>query len=105
MTKVEIFIQSPPQLGNQYSEDEFLQSYLQRVLPPTMLRDVEPQLLGMGELAGGSLYAMQQADRLNEPRLTQWDAWGNRIDQVELTPLWQRCARLAAGDGGGGGGY
>lgn len=96
MTKAELFIQSPPQLGNQYSDDELLQSYLQRVLPPPMLREVEPQLLAMGELAGGSLYAMQLADRLNEPRLTQWDAWGNRIDQVELTPLWQRSARIAA---------
>ncbi len=92
----ELFIQSPPHLGNQYSDDDLLQSYLQRVLPPTLLRDVEPQLLSMGELAGGPLYAMQLADRLNEPRLTQWDAWGNRIDQVELSPLWQRCARLAA---------
>ena len=36
---------------------------------------------------------MQLADRLNEPRLTQWDAWGNRIDQIELTPLWRRAER------------
>lgn len=96
MTRSELFIQSPPQLGNQYHDDQFLQSYLHRMLPQAMLREVESQLQGMGELAGGSLYAMQLADRLNEPRLTQWDAWGNRIDQVELTPLWQRCARLAA---------
>lgn len=92
----ELFIQSPPKLGNQYSDDSWLQRYLQRVLPPPVLRDIEPQLYAMGELAGGELYNMQLADRLNEPRLTQWDAWGHRVDHIELTPLWQHCARLAA---------
>jgi alkylation response protein AidB-like acyl-CoA dehydrogenase len=28
--------------------------------------------------------------------LTQWDAWGNRIDQIEVTPLWQRAEKIAA---------
>ena len=50
----------------------------------------------MGELAGGELLALQQQDRLDEPRLTQWDAWGNRVDRIELTPLWQQARRLAA---------
>ncbi|MGC3980016.1 MAG: acyl-CoA dehydrogenase family protein [Steroidobacteraceae bacterium] len=92
----ELFTQAPPQLGNQYRQDEFLQRYLQRLLPVTMLREIEPQLHAMGELAAGELYLLQQADRSNEPRLTQWDAWGNRIDHIEITPLWQRCATLVA---------
>jgi alkylation response protein AidB-like acyl-CoA dehydrogenase len=39
---------------------------------------------------------MQQADRLNEPRLTQWDAWGERVDRIEVSPLWRTAERLAA---------
>lgn len=93
---VEPFTQAPPQLGNQFRDDAFLQSLLRRSLPPAMLAEIEPQLHAMGELAGGELYELQQADRCKEPRLTQWDAWGRRIDHIELTPLWQRCARLAA---------
>lgn len=92
----DLFTQTPPQLGNQFREDVFLQAVLRRSLPQAMLSDIEPQLHAMGELAGGELYELQQADRCNEPRLTQWDAWGRRIDRIELTPLWQRCARLAA---------
>jgi alkylation response protein AidB-like acyl-CoA dehydrogenase len=42
---------------------------------------------------------LQLADRLNEPRLTQWDAWGNRIDQIELTPLWRVAERIAVEHG------
>jgi alkylation response protein AidB-like acyl-CoA dehydrogenase len=53
----------------------------------------------MGRLAGGDLYRMQLADRLNEPVLTQWDAWGNRIDHIELTPLWRVAERIAAEHG------
>ena len=53
----------------------------------------------MGELAGGELYRQQLADRENEPRLTQWDAWGNRIDRIEVTPLWRKAERIAAEHG------
>ena len=71
--------QTPPALGNQYDDDYVLRSYLKRSLPAYILREIEPALSAMGELAGGELYQMQLADRLNEPKLTQWDAWGNRI--------------------------
>lgn len=91
-----LFVQSAPKLGNQYRDDEFLRGYLTRALPPAVLRDIEPELASLGELAGGELYRSSLADRLNEPRLTQWDAWGNRVDTIELTPHWQRVAPLAA---------
>ncbi len=93
---IQPFNQPPPQLGNQYDDDRVLKSYLKRVLPPEVLAEIEPSLREMGALAGGELYQMQLADRLNEPTLTQWDAWGNRIDHIEVTPLWKRAERLAA---------
>src|SRR5690242_11824931 len=64
-----------------------------------MLREIEPSLFEMGRLAGGELYQLQLADRLNEPRLTQWDAWGNRVDRIELTPLWRLAERIAVEHG------
>jgi alkylation response protein AidB-like acyl-CoA dehydrogenase len=94
-----MFQQTPPALGNQYSDDHLLRSYLKRVLPPDVLRDVEESLVEMGRLAGTELYDLQLADRLNEPALTQWDAWGNRIDKIELTPLWRVAERIAAEHG------
>ena len=93
------FHQAPPSLGNQYDDDRVLRSYLARVLPKEVLRDVEESLVEMGRLAGGELYDLQLADRLNEPTLTQWDAWGNRIDKIELTPLWRKAERIAAEHG------
>jgi acyl-CoA dehydrogenase len=93
------FQQTPPELGNQYEDDRVLRSYLARVLPEDMLREIEPSLNEMGRLAGGELYHLQLEDRLNEPKLTQWDAWGNRVDKIELTSLWRRAERIAAEHG------
>src|SRR5215210_923873 len=93
------FNQTPPTLGNQYEDDQVLRSYLSRVLPPDVFAEIESSLFEMGRLAGGELYRMQLADRRNEPVLTQWDAWGNRIDHIELTPLWRLAERLAAEHG------
>lgn len=90
------FSQQPPQLGNQYADDRALRSYLRRQLPPDVLGEVEPSLFEMGELAGGELYRMQLEDRLSEPRLVQWDAWGERVDRIEVSPLWRVAERLAA---------
>jgi len=93
------FQQPPPTLGNQYHDDPVLNSYLKRVLPVDVLQEIESSLIEMGRLAGGELYQLQLADRLNEPRLTQWDAWGNRIDKIEVTPLWREAERVAVQHG------
>ena len=90
------FNQPPPQLGNQYDDDRVLRSLLARRFGGRVPVEVEERLRSLGELAGGELYQMQLADRLNEPRLEQWDAWGNRIDEIEVSPLWRRAERLAA---------
>ncbi|WP_437964789.1 acyl-CoA dehydrogenase family protein [Sorangium sp. So ce260] len=93
------FYQDPPSLGNQYDDDRVLRSYLARVLPREVAASITPSLREMGELAGGRLYRLQLADRPNEPKLTSWDAWGKRVDQVEVTQLWQEAARIACEHG------
>ena len=92
------FTQAPPTLGNQFDEDAALRSLLARLLPSEVLRQVEPGLREMGRLSA-ELYPAQLADRLSEPALTQWDAWGNRVDRIELTPLWRTAERIAAEHG------
>jgi len=96
MPRYESFNQAPPQLGNQFDDDEGLRSLLRRQLPEDVHRAIEPELREMGRLAGGELYRLSLADRLNEPTLTQWDPWGRRIDHIELTRVWHRAERIAA---------
>ena len=42
------FVQSPPRLGNQYTSDRALRSYLSRALSPDVLAEIEPALSAMG---------------------------------------------------------
>lgn len=92
----DLFVQPAPRLGNQYDDDAFLRGYLRRKVPPDVLKEIEPGFAEMGRLAGGELYDLQLRDRLNEPQLLQWDAWGNRVDRIAVTPLWQVVAPIAA---------
>jgi alkylation response protein AidB-like acyl-CoA dehydrogenase len=93
-----LFIQSPPTLGNQYHQDAALRSLLARLLPAEVLAAVEPGLEGMGQISA-ELYPRQLAELKLEPGLVQWDAWGNRVDRIEATPLWREAERIAATHG------
>jgi alkylation response protein AidB-like acyl-CoA dehydrogenase len=92
------FTQTPPRLSNQWDDDRGLRSLLARLLPPEVMAEVEPSLREMGRISA-ELYPAQLADRRSEPTLTQWDAWGNRVDHIELTPLWKEAERIAAEHG------
>lgn len=90
------FYQSPPRLGNQWTDDALLHEYLERRLPAEVLTEMRPTLHELGELAGGRLYEQQLRERHLEPTLQQWDAWGHRVDHIEVSPLWKEAAKLSA---------
>jgi alkylation response protein AidB-like acyl-CoA dehydrogenase len=93
------FFQEPPRLGNTYEDDALLREHLARTFPAEELEAIEPELRHLGALAGGPLHAQQLAERDLEPVLVQWDAWGRRVDEIRLTPLWREAAALAARHG------
>jgi len=94
---MKLFQQAGPVLDNQFHADPYLKSLAQIHFSDDA--SVQGHLDEMGELAGGELYQLQQADRLNEPVLTQWDPWGERIDHIEVTSLWRRAEVVAAEHG------
>jgi len=77
-------------------DDWLVRSFVRHRLPPEVGAAIAPELDELGARASGPLWDFQRADRLNEPRLTTFDAWGNRIDRIELTPLWHEAERLTA---------
>ena len=89
------FIQAAPLLGNQYRDDRVLRSHLQRALPPAVRAAIESDLDELGAHAA-SAWAQARARTPEQPVLTQWDAWGRRIDRIESTPVWQRGTALSA---------
>ncbi|HSD90448.1 MAG TPA: acyl-CoA dehydrogenase family protein [Kofleriaceae bacterium] len=92
------FFQEPPRLGNQFDDDPLLPSWLARHIPEAHHGEVATEMHQLGELAV-EYYGKQLADRENEPVLTQWDAWGNRIDRIDVSPLWREAQVLAARHG------
>jgi len=89
------FIQDPPKLDNQYDADRTLRDFLARTVPQEVQRDIEPSLREMGELAAGKLAELSRIYRNAEPELVSWDPWGNRIDEIRVTPAWSDYARVA----------
>lgn len=99
------FFQAPPELGNQLDADVLLNEWLENQLPPDLLQEERRRFSELGALAGGELYRLQLADRLNEPVHTAYDPWGHRVDVVEETAVWKRARVIAAEYGLVGAGY
>ncbi|MBL8199340.1 MAG: acyl-CoA dehydrogenase family protein [Chromatiales bacterium] len=89
------FVQAGPRPWNGLRDDWLVRSFLGQRLPAEVRSAIEPELGDLAALAAGPLWDFQRADRLNEPRLTRFDAWGNRIDHIEPSPLWREAERLA----------
>ena len=89
------FRQSAPELANEYDGDAMLQEHLQRVLPAEVFDTIEPELRAMGD-AAVELHELSLSEREREPTLTHWSPWGERVDAIALTEVWQRAEPLAA---------
>lgn len=89
------FHQDPPTLKDPFENDSFLRGYLSRHVAGDAYRAIADDLREVGAIAS-ELYALKQADPKDEPRLVSWDAWGHRIDRIELSALWKKAKRVAA---------
>ncbi|NUR23343.1 acyl-CoA dehydrogenase family protein, partial [Frateuria sp.] len=97
------FLQTAPQLVHPYRNDRTLLALLDRLIPPERRAALDADLDALGDYAQ---FAWERARRSTPrtPVLTRWDAWGRRVDRIELTTAWQegpqlttRHAILAAG--------
>jgi acyl-CoA dehydrogenase len=91
------FFQDPPRLRDEWEDDLALRRYLERVVPAEVRAEVEPELAEMGRLAATQLkdWADRMDQRDHEARLRPFDAWGNRVDDVETSEVWRRIADVA----------
>ncbi len=90
-------LQDPPRLRDEWEDDLALQRLLERVLPAEVRAEITPGLAQMGRLAATELkdWSDQMDTREHEPRLRAFDAWGRRVDDVEVSPIWDRIAAVA----------
>jgi len=93
------FFQEPPRLGTRYESDALLRSLLRRLLPTDVHAGVEPHLRHLGARASGDLRALGDAAEAQPPRHVPYDAWGRRVDRIEVSPAWRALRAAAAEEG------
>ena len=93
------FIQEGPALGNQYRSDEVLRTWLAKRMPAETLRAIEPGLETLGARAAGEMLVLTAEAEAQPPQHVPYDAWGRRIDHIEVSAAWKALHRIAAEEG------
>ncbi|HEV8628994.1 MAG TPA: acyl-CoA dehydrogenase family protein [Thermoanaerobaculia bacterium] len=91
--------QDPPRLANTWEGDPLLRSLVAALLPPDGFSAVAPHLRHLGQRAAGDLLELAAAAEAQPPRHVPYDAWGRRVDRLELSPGWLALKRVAAEEG------
>jgi alkylation response protein AidB-like acyl-CoA dehydrogenase len=93
------FIQQGPQVSNTFLSDDLLQALLRWRLPNDVCASVEADLRRFGERCATELLAYAQDAEAKPPHHIAFDAWGKRIDDIEVAPGWNALHRVAAEEG------
>lgn len=88
------FVQEPPRPPDRLREDRPLRHALERLLPAEVLEEATPELSEMASLATGSLQELADRAEAASPRHVPFDAWGRRVDRVEVDPAWARLVEI-----------
>ncbi|XP_061458673.1 acyl-CoA dehydrogenase family member 11-like [Rhineura floridana] len=97
--EIQVFCQEPPRIGNPYLEDAFLQGYLKAHLPSKVFAEVSVELERFGGRVKNEIDLLGRECELNPPQLKQFDAWGQRVDQIVTCPAWKRMKEISAEEG------
>jgi alkylation response protein AidB-like acyl-CoA dehydrogenase len=90
------FVQPLPDLPDVYADDAVLTSWLRRLLGEDGLAAADGPLKALAAEVMGPLRAAQRDAESHPPVLHRYDAWGARIDHVEVSPGWERLRVAAA---------
>lgn len=93
------FIQQAPKLENEFTDDQFLQDYLSSYLPRETVDVITPDLIQFGKRSATEFISWAREAETNPPTLTQFNAWGERIDEIQISQGWLNLEKVAAEDG------
>ena len=92
------FIQEGPQLAHPLRHDRVLRGWLRQTFDVGTLDTLDPSLAALAGYAAEA-YARRLESPRREPVFTPWDAWGRRVDRIELTPAWEEGPALTTRHG------
>ena len=88
-------MQDPPRRSNRFRTDRTLRQTLERLLGPEAFAAASPELDEMGERAATELAELGERAEANPPRHVPYDAWGRRVDRLDVDPAWIRLVEIA----------
>ena len=93
------FRQEPPAARNRFRTDRALRTALERHLPDDVFAHAAPALDRLGERAAYELPALAEQAERSPPRHVPFDAWGNRIDRIDIDPAFDALVRIGQEEG------
>ncbi|KAJ7643232.1 acyl-CoA dehydrogenase NM domain-like protein, partial [Mycena rosella] len=87
----------PPPNEHPYLADPVLPSLLKRILPESVLDEVEPDLTRLGHDLINVVRPL--ASKVQLPTLTQYNAWGERVDLLQTSEGWGALKTIATKEG------
>lgn len=93
------FVQQMPKLNNEFTDDTFLQDYLHTYFPAEPLKEITPDLEQFGKRTANEFIEWARDAEVNKPQLTQFNAWGHRVDEIKVSQGWLNLEKVAAQDG------
>ncbi|CAG5095093.1 Oidioi.mRNA.OKI2018_I69.XSR.g14029.t1.cds [Oikopleura dioica] len=93
------FVQQKPVLTNPYEGNELIQDYILRHCPPEHFERVNSDLSKCGERIVNEVDALGDECERVQPYLKRTDGWGERIDEIVVSPAWYEQHRVSAEEG------
>ncbi len=93
------FYQAAPELDHPFEGDHVLKSYLRRMLPTEIHREVELDLKRFGNRVLHEMTPLAQEAESFLPVHIPYAPWGKRIDYIKVSPAWDRLHEIAAEEG------
>jgi acyl-CoA dehydrogenase len=94
-----MFVQEAPRLGNRLTGDPAVGGALRRLLSPDAWSRARDELTGFAGRVGGEFTALALEAEAHPPRHVPFDAWGRRVDRVEVSPAWLELVRIGLENG------
>ena len=82
------FVQDAPRAPNRFRTDRALRLTLERLLPRDVFEHASIGLHRMGERTVAEIPALADRAEGNPPKLVTYDAWGKRVDRIEVDPAF-----------------
>jgi alkylation response protein AidB-like acyl-CoA dehydrogenase len=92
--EVDPFVQQPPQPGNRWRRDAALRLAVRRLVTECdeggddVAEAAATWLDSVGEVAADDLVPLARAAEADPPRHRPYDAWGRRVDAIDVDPAW-----------------